>query len=80
MFDARKVEQMNISDDLLMYIRFTVDKEGANTFMQYSEGFQEAPIEEFIRRNFSNTLDKLAIRYSVHTVCVRPYLLNEMYP
>ena len=65
MFDARKVQQMNISDELLTYIRFTVDNEAINTFMQYGEGFEEAPIEEFIRRNFSNTLDKLAIRYSV---------------
>ena len=65
MFDARKVQQMNISDDLLTYIRFTVDNEAINTFMQYGEGFEEAPIEEFIRRNFSNTLDKLAIRYSI---------------
>ena len=65
MFDARKVQQMNISDELLTYIRFTVDNEAINTFMQYGEGFEEAPIEEFIRRNFSNTLDKLAIRYSI---------------
>ena len=64
MFDARKVHQMNISDDLLTYIRFTVDQDGASAFLQYSESFEEAPIEEFIRRNFSNTLDKLAIRYS----------------